>query len=176
MGRRGPAPKPDQIKRLEGNAGHRTLKGTADAPEVEIPDTPTVVREDPLALELWLEQTRELKRLRLIARINMPVLMAMCMHYARWRRAEVKVKEQGEVIETENGYAVQNPWLTVSNKAHEQFLKAAQEFGMTPASYSRVVAQTGGQLPLPLGDPEEDEFDRFLNREANSTAGGRATH
>ena len=176
MGRRGPPPKPDQIKRLEGNAGNRPLKGTADAPGVEVPETPAAVMEDPFALELWREQTRELKRLRLIAKINAPVLTAMCMHYARWRRAEIKVKEQGEVIETDNGYLVQNPWLAVSNKAHEQFLRAAQEFGMTPASYSRVVAQTGGQLPLPLGDPEENEFDEFLTRRGESAPGERATH
>lgn len=176
MGKRGPPAKPDQIKRLEGNAGHRALKGTADAPEVEVPETPAIVAEDPVALELWKEQTRELKRLRLIARINAPVLAAMCMHYSRWRRAEAKVKEQGEVIETDNGYPMQNAWLTVSNKAHEQFLKAAQEFGMTPASYSRVVAQTGGQLPLPFGDPDEDEFDDFLSRRGEPGAGGARTH
>ena len=176
-GRRGPSPKPDQVKRLEGNAGNRPLKGTADAPEVAIPPCPAIVAEDSLALQFWREQTHELKRLRLIAVINAPVLTAMCVHYARWLRAEQKLRKlESEVDETPNGYLQQNPWLAIANKAHEQFMKAAQEFGMTPASFSRVVAQTGGQLPLPLGDNEEDEFDRFVAARPATPAGEPRTH
>jgi len=172
MGRRGPPPKPDQLKRLEGNPGGRRLKSSADEPDVEIPRCPEIVASDEVALAMWKELAHELHRLRLIARINAPVLAALCVHWARWRRAEEKIRECGEVIETDSGYLQQSAWLTVANKAYEQFLRAAQEFGMTPSSYSRVIVQTGGKLPQGL--PEEDEFNDYIAGAPGS--GERATH
>ncbi|MBM3358463.1 MAG: P27 family phage terminase small subunit [Betaproteobacteria bacterium] len=165
----GRKPKPDQIKRLEGNPGHRALKGTADAPPVEIPPCPEIVAQDPIALAMWEEQTRELLRLRLIARINAPVLAAMCIHWARWWRAAAKVRECGPLVETPTEFTRPSPWLRIADQAHDRFLRAAQEFGMTPASYSRVIAQTGGKLqrPLPFDGEEERAFDDYLNQKVH---------
>jgi P27 family predicted phage terminase small subunit len=42
------------------------------------------------------------------------------------------------LVKSPSGYAIQNPWLSIANKAFDQMMKLMTEFGMTPSSRSRV--------------------------------------
>jgi P27 family predicted phage terminase small subunit len=56
---------------------------------------------------------------------------------------------------TDKGYAHVNPWFQVSTQAMKQMKAFASEFGLTPASRSRIDM---GQAS------EDDEFTAFLQR------------
>ena len=56
------------------------------------------------------------------------------------RRAEAKLDEFGIVVKTPSGYLQQSPYLSIANKAMEQMTRLLVEFGMSPASRSRVSA------------------------------------
>ena len=47
------------------------------------------------------------------------------------------------VANTPNGYAQQSVWWTIRNRLHDDILKTAREFGMTPASRSTIKAAAG---------------------------------
>lgn len=51
---------------------------------------------------------------------------------------------------TPQGYQVQSALFTIRSKLHEQLVKTAREFGLTPAARSGIKAT--GQQQLPLGD------------------------
>ena len=56
------------------------------------------------------------------------------------------------MLKSPNGFPVQSPYLAVANRALEQMRSFLNDFGMTPASRSRVSA-----MPA---DPPDDEFER----------------
>ena len=68
------------------------------------------------------------------------VLAAYAQAYGRWREAEKKVNELGFVVKTAMGNLVQNPYLSIANRAMQDMTRIAAEFGMTPASRTRVKA------------------------------------
>ena len=54
-------------------------------------------------------------------------------------------------METESGYMQVSPWLTVLTKCQETLKKLLSEFGMTPASRTRVRVETEKKM--------KNEFD-----------------
>ncbi|KKL45226.1 hypothetical protein LCGC14_2357790, partial [marine sediment metagenome] len=81
---------------------------------------------------------------------------AYCQTWARWHAAEAIIAKKGMTFETPNGYAQQRPEVAISQRAAALMTRLAQEFGLTPSSRTRIEA--------PNADPDEDDFDEFLNR------------
>ena len=89
---------------------------------------------------------RELLDLGILTTVDRAVLAGYCVAYARWAEAETQVSKLGPVVKTAGGNLIQNPYLSIANKALEQMTKLAAEFGMTPSSRSRVQA-AGDKTP-----------------------------
>lgn len=134
-----PIPKPTKIKILEGNRGKRPLNDQEPEPESKIPRKP-VVLQGKAATE-WNRITKELNKIGLVSEIDRNALAAYCQVYARWCDAEKKLKTEGVIIESPNGYPIMNPWLSIANKCIDQIKSYMAEFGMTPASRSRVKVE-----------------------------------
>jgi len=64
-----------------------------------------------------------------------------CVIYVRWLKAEKMVRDKGEIIKTAAGNIIQNPYLSIANRALDQLNKLGAEFGMTPSSRSRVKVE-----------------------------------
>jgi P27 family predicted phage terminase small subunit len=151
---RGRRPTPTALKIVKGNPGKRPLP--RDEPQ---PSPDTLARPprhlDRVAAAEWRRLSREFAALEMLTALDRGSLELLVTAWSRWRRAEGKVAELGEVIATTNGILVTNPWLTISNRAHEQYRKLAPEFGMTPAARPRLGQPLGG------AKPRSDEFDEF---------------
>jgi P27 family predicted phage terminase small subunit len=74
-----------------------------------------------------------------------------------------QVHRTGAVVRSPSGYPMINPHLSVANQAYGQLRAMIAEFGMSPASRSRVAA-----VPE---EPEDPAAHCFADRPA--TAGGR---
>ncbi len=96
---------------------------------------------------------RELHPLGLITTIDKDALAMYCVIYMRWLKAEKLVREKGEIIKTAAGNIIQNPYLSIANRALEQLGRIGAEFGMTPSSRTRVKVDAA--------DPEQ-ELERML--------------
>ena len=78
-----------------------------------------------------------------------------CQAWGDHVKAEYMIRKLGHVITTTNGNIIQSPWVGISNKAKLTAHKFLVEFGLTPASRSKVSAS----------DPKEkgaDKKDRFF--------------
>lgn len=94
----------------------------------------------------------------LLSRLDRAALAAYCVAWSRWVEAEKQLKSEGLMVKTPNGYQQPSPWLAIANKSLEQLRAFAGEFGMTPATRSRVEI-----LPVPrAGDLARDEKKRLL--------------
>ncbi len=148
---RGRKPKPTKIKKLAGNPGKRALNPAEPEPRVVAPQAPAHLSDDEKAK--WNDLVKELSPLGLLTSIDIDALSFYCVVYGRWVKAETMVREKGEIIKTAAGNIIQNPYLSIANRALDQLNKLGAEFGMTPSSRSRVKTD--------LVDPEQ-ELERML--------------
>ena len=91
----------------------------------------------------------------LLSAMDRAALAGYCELYARWMKALREIQKGGEVINTPNGSQQVSPWVSIARSAEKELRMFASEFGMTPASRSKVDA-----TPKEKGKPEGK--DRFF--------------
>lgn len=155
MGRRGPAPKPDQLKALEGNPGKRPLNLDAAQPE-GVPKCPSHLCKE--AKNEWRRIYGELARLGLLTVVDRSALAIYCDGYAKWAQATAIIDAKGMTMEYENKAGAVNvvarPEVGIAHK-YAQIIKAfCAEFGLTPSARCRLTLPKEEDL-----DPFEGDFD-----------------
>lgn len=144
MGRRGPAPKPTELKRLQGNPGKRRLNDSEPRPAATMPRCPSHLTGEAKAE--WRRVARVLHESGLLTQIDRAALAIYCQAWARWVKAEGQVARHGEVVKSAAGNVMQNPYLSIANRAMKQMQLMARELGMTPSARSQIRVQ-------PLDEP-----------------------
>jgi P27 family predicted phage terminase small subunit len=148
----GRRPKPTALKALAGNPGKRALNALEPKPT----GVPTCPRHlDKEAKVEWRRISGELLTLGLLTLIDRAALAGYCSAWSRWVAAELNIQKFGTVIKSpKSGYPVQNPYVGIANTALDQMRKFATEFGLTPASRSRLHVEADGQ--------STDPFEAFM--------------
>jgi P27 family predicted phage terminase small subunit len=123
-----------------------------------VPDCPDWI--DELAKAHWREVVPQLHAMGVLTRIDEDALAAYCQAYARWRRAEEFIQRNGDVFTTKGDdgkikYVQQWPQVSIARHVQMTMLRLQQEFGLTPASRSRIGVMAGA---------EQDEFEEFLRK------------
>lgn len=149
----GRRPKPTALKIAEGNLGKRPLN--LNEPQYGgLPKCPSHL--DKGARAEWKRISKELAGVGLLAAVDRAALAAYCQCWSRWCDAEEKIREVGTVVKSpKSGYPIQNPYVSIANTALDQMRKFLIEFGLTPASRSRI------SLDLSTGT-RDDAFDAFM--------------
>jgi len=147
----GRRPKPTALRELQGNPGHRPLNKREPKPG-GVPRCPSHL--DDAAKREWKRISAELVSLNLLTSVDRAALSAYCASWSRWMDAETNVQKYGAVIKSpKSGFPIQNPYVGIANTALDQMRKFLVEFGMTPASRSRI------QVAASSGD---DAFTEFM--------------
>ena len=144
--RRGPAPKPTKTKQLAGNPGKRRLNQHEARLAPEQPPCPKHLKGE--ARTAWKLLSPMLYGAGLLTGIDAMTLAALCSSWGRMLKAEAMLAKQGIVVHGVNGTMKTNPWFTVYKAEKENVRKFMVEFGMSPASRSRVKAEEMGQMSL----------------------------
>ena len=131
-----PTPKPTALKRLAGNPGKRPLN--EDEPQFSVGHMSAPKHLSEEAKREWHRVTRELLEVGLLTRVDRAALAAYCQAWATWKEAEENLQKDGRVLLTDKGYAYQSPWVGIGAAAIDQMRRFGAEFGMTPASRSRI--------------------------------------
>jgi P27 family predicted phage terminase small subunit len=135
MGRR---PKPTRLKVIAGNPGKRPLNAHEPRPEPRAPKCPSHLTGKARAE--WRRMSKHLFDLGLLTDIDRAALAGYCQAYGRWVEAEEALAKHGIVVRSPSGFPMASPFLAIANKALEQMHRFGIEFGLTPASRSRVSA------------------------------------
>ncbi len=152
---RGRKPKPTKMKVLAGNPGKRPLNKNEPQPKSAIPDCPKFLTKE--AVLDWKRITVDLSALGVLAEIDRAALAAYCQVWARWVKAEDKLNQEGEFVQTKKGNEIQNPYLAIANKCLKQMREYLIEFGMTPSSRSRISG-----APKKRSDERTETLKRLL--------------
>lgn len=148
MATKGRKPKPDALKELSGNPGHRPLNANAPKPTTRRVDRmPRGMSEG--ARRLWRQLSGDLVEIGLLTDADLPAFVLMAEHYGLARRALVEIAEAGLTTTDEAGLVRKHPLLQVWRDNSTAFRAYATEFGLTPSSRSRVkLPDVGEQMSL----------------------------
>jgi P27 family predicted phage terminase small subunit len=133
---------PTKLHILHGHPGHHPLNLDEPQPEEAAPEIPSFLSAE--AVLEWHRITKELLALRILTRVDRAALAAYCQAWGRWVEAEDKMRTTPIVFKSPNGYPVLSPWWSIANKAMEQMRNFLTEFGLSPASRTRIK---GGAAP-----------------------------
>ncbi|PVE25797.1 phage terminase small subunit P27 family [Microvirga sp. KLBC 81] len=161
---RGRKPKPTRLKLIEGNPGKRPLNPHEPQVPTKAPTCPSHL--NPTAKAEWKRLASDLHRLGILTEMDRAVLAAYCQAYGRWVEAERKLKETPLLIKLPSGYIQQSPWLAIANKQLELMHKYLAEFGLSPASRTRVevrMPQKTSKFAGLLGRDSESEWMEMRN-------------
>lgn len=130
--------KPTAEKRL-ANAGRRKLPENEPAPEVILPSAPPDLTA--IGLAKWDEMSLLLFNQGVLTEMDVELLALYCREYESYMDALKNIKAfGGPVVRTDKGNPIQNPYLSIANQCKERMIKILLEFGMSPASRSKVTA------------------------------------
>lgn len=173
MGRRGPPPKPTALKILTGNPGKRALNKREPQPPRSAPKCPTWLSKE--AKREWRFIVPILDKLNVLTEIDGAALAMYCTAFANAVEAtrilnaeglQIKtpwVNKAGFVIVGPDGRTpvgfdvVVHPMLRVQRESSASAKQFLTEFGLTPASRSRL------QVPTAASD-EVDPLQELINR------------
>jgi P27 family predicted phage terminase small subunit len=156
---------PTAVKKLRGMPGKRKLNAAEPSAPLGVPPMPRLSAE---AKREWKRIIPQLLRLGVLTVVDGKALAGYCHSFARWRQAEAAVTKYGLIIREPvlvqgiaTGYVrlKRNPAAAESREALKTMKSFLVEFGLTPASRSRVKTEK---------PPEEDPFENYMNRGAQT--------
>jgi P27 family predicted phage terminase small subunit len=121
-------------------------------PEPAIPPCPSHL--DKVAKKEWRRVSNELLALGIISRLDRAALGGYCDAYGRWAEAARQIQKYGLIFKSPSGYPMPSPYLAILHTALDQMRAFLTEFGLSPASRSRVRGANPKQRDL---------FDAFLD-------------
>ena len=153
MATRGRKPKPTAIKILEGNPGKRPLNRFEPTYRKKAPPCPSWLNDE--AKREWRRLAGTMEAMGVLTEADMETFATYCDAYSKWREATEFLDQHGFIFKTPSGYIQQVPQVSIAQTYGKIMTKIATEFGLTPASRSRIIAGNGEGGPV-------DEMDELL--------------
>lgn len=160
MGRRGPPPKPTVQKKLEGTFRPDRVAEDEPTPEVGIPKPPKLLTGR--AREAWDRIGPELEKMGVLTTADGLALELLCDAYAEWDAARNAVRRYGTTYstKTKSGKMVRpHPSVRIAAEAWRRVHRMLLEFGLTPASRTRV-----GRVPVEDDEKPADPWEELRPR------------
>ena len=133
---------PTALKLIRGTQRADRMNPNEPKPAVDIPPAPAHLSDEARAE--WERITPELAALGLLSRIDRASLAAYCEFWADFVQAcamcATKEGQDRKVIKAATGTLIENPYYTIKKRSAELMHKFATEFGLTPASRTRINA------------------------------------
>lgn len=142
------------MKVLEGNPGKRPLPKhePKPAPTVKMPNPPAWM--NTYGKKAWKRLAPELQRLGLLTVVDIETFSAACQCYGVWVECEKTLKKKGRTHSYTNKAKETNtivrPEVKIGQKALDQFKSYMTEFGLSPASRTRIEVSSPGDEQDPM--------------------------
>lgn len=130
MGKRGPKPKPIELKRLEGNPGARPLNEDAPQP-IGKPSRPEYL--EGYAVDVWAKVVGSMPE-KVYSPADEELLAAYCVAAAMHREAVEHISTDGPVLYGESGAPYQSPWMGILNTQATKMATIGSRLGLDPAA------------------------------------------
>lgn len=153
----GPPPKPTALKALEGTLRPDRVNPREPRPAEVMPGAePPHWLADPAAREYWTELVDLLTPARIVGVTDMTALAVLASAFGSWRHWQEWLRRHRPTYRVKSshggGYTFRaRPETQYLKEAESRLVELLREFGMTPASRTRIAA-----LPSQMTDPAEE--------------------
>ena len=130
MGKRGPQPKPADVKRLEGNPGKRRVNRAAPVP---VGTLTCPAHLGSYAKAVWKRVVSAMPP-GLYTAAERELLAAYCEAADMHKRAVLAIREGGEICTGQGGALYQNPWVSILNRQAQLLATLGTRLGLDPAA------------------------------------------
>jgi P27 family predicted phage terminase small subunit len=131
---------PTALRIATGNPSGRPLP---DHEPLTQPGEPPMPHDlSKAAKRVWREMVPILHELGTLTTSDGDALAAYCETKVTWRMAQDSIEQDGIVIESSQGRK-KNPAVTVADSSLKQMRSLLGEFGMTPASRTKIRSESG---------------------------------
>jgi P27 family predicted phage terminase small subunit len=141
----GRRPKPTAVKALAGNPGKRPLNVSEPKPPASSSRAPIGLGKD--AARFWHRYAPVLAELGVLTQVDEPALQMAAEHFEVALRAARQLHDEELVLEGRDG-PKKNPLAQILRDNSTALKSFMVEFGMTPASRSKIHPDTGEQPSL----------------------------
>jgi P27 family predicted phage terminase small subunit len=146
MGYSGPPPKPTAIRRAEGNPGKRPFNEREPQPDLIRPRMPRHL--DKTARREWKRLCPMLERMGVLTAADGIALANLCVDCAILQQAQESLAKTGLLSKTtKTGMIHQSPLLNIIAVTTDRVTRGLREFGLTPASRTRINAAESRDWP-----------------------------
>jgi len=158
--RSGRKPLPTALKQLRGNPGGRPIGADEPRPSAPLPDCPAHL--SGAARAAWSEFGVALRGAGIGTALDSVALELLCTAYGNYLAAMAEVAKGGAVLVSQPDDKGQveltySPYWRVATQEWAKVKTMLSEFGMTPASRTRLRVE-------PQDAGAGDEFDQFVKR------------
>lgn len=147
--------KPTELKKIENNPGKRPINHDEPEPTLGMPPMPDGL--SPNAKRAWTRIGKLVEDMGVMTHADSLALERLAGIYSEMISYQKLIESRGEIIETgrDNGDMVvkANPAVAMLADADRRFRNYLNDFGLTPASRSKVKIQKGKKK-----DPLDDYF------------------
>lgn len=152
MGKRGPAPKPTNLRVLHGEEERRINRHEPQPPTHE---TVPPAWLSPAAVEVWQRLAPTLHDRGLLTAWDVDTFAILCDAVAQYQAASALVARSGLLVKGQRGTEVRkNPAMQVVRDTAQTVRAFAQEFGLTPSARTQLAVQEmerGSEAALVFG-------------------------
>jgi P27 family predicted phage terminase small subunit len=89
--------------------------------------------------------------MKVLTEADYMALGSLCQAHSTMVKAQIKLTESGLLFKTQSGYVQQSPLLAIVNSCAELITRLCREFGLTPASRTRLQMFSGASEDQPDG-------------------------
>lgn len=154
---RGRKPLAPEVHEMSGAYLKNPNRKNHNAPKLDPnePAMPEYFDEDETLM--WMQLCEDLKNSGLLSASFREIMVAYCAAYGGWIKAKRSVAKSGMVLVTKDKdgtvQARRNPFSVELHKYRDEMTKLIPEFGLTPASRSKLVS---------MKEEEESPFSEYL--------------
>lgn len=162
----GRPPTPTAINELRGNPGRRDINTAEPKPRRILPPGAKPTSDDEItarrfrppdyldaeAVAEWERLVPILARMRVLTEADRSVLTHICILWSTAIKAHQTIRQleatnaqAGLLYTSASGYITQNPLIGIRNNAMALYTSFVTQFGLTPASRSRLVTDEDGK-------------------------------
>ncbi len=134
----GRKPKPTQMKVVQGTFRKDRANHAEPKPKKQLPPCPDFL--EGRARKEYFRIGRKLERMGVLTEVDDLALIGLCQSWAEYLEATEQASKTGMLVKSPSGYPILNPYVTLANQALKRVRSFLTEFGMTPSSRSRIVA------------------------------------
>lgn len=113
-----------------------------------VPDPPSYLSEQ--ALTHWDRMVQAAQKVRVLTEADGDALAMLCVAFEEYKAADIIVRDEGEICESNKGGKYQHPAVGIRSNAWKKIVRMLREFGLTPSARAGMKMAAHGEEENPI--------------------------